>query len=75
MESAFPALASGPHSAGSLSEIPHPQTSPDHPVRPFHSTQNTKEIHIGIQMLPSEFPERRRDDPKRGAEARVFDAL
>ena len=30
---------------------------------------------MGIQMKPGEFPERRRDDPKRGAEARVFDAI
>ena len=30
---------------------------------------------MGIQMQPEEFPERRRDDSKRRAEARVFDAL
>ena len=30
---------------------------------------------MGIQMQPGEFPERRRHDPKRRAEARVFDAL
>ena len=30
---------------------------------------------MGIQMQPGEFPERRRGDPKRGAEARAFDAL
>ena len=30
---------------------------------------------MGIQMQPGEFPIRRRQDPKRGAEARVFDAL
>ena len=30
---------------------------------------------MGIQLQPEEFPERRRDDSKRRAEARVFDAL
>ena len=30
---------------------------------------------MGIQMKPGDFPERRRHDPKRGAEARVFDAI
>ena len=30
---------------------------------------------MGIQFMPSEFPEQRRNDPKRRAEAEVFDAL
>ena len=30
---------------------------------------------MGIRMNPPEFPEHRRQDPKRSAEARVFDAL
>ena len=30
---------------------------------------------MGINMKPSEFPEQRRSDPKRWAEAAVFDAL
>ena len=30
---------------------------------------------MGISILPEEFPRQRRDDPKRQAEARVFDAL
>ena len=30
---------------------------------------------MGIRMNPPEFPEQRRQDPKRRAEARVFDAL
>ena len=30
---------------------------------------------MGIRMMPEQFPERRRNDPKRRAEARVFDAL
>ena len=34
-----------------------------------------KENNMGIQIQPGEFPERRRHDPKRGAEARVFDAI
>ena len=30
---------------------------------------------MGIRMMPEQFPEHRRQDPKRAAEARVFDAL
>ena len=30
---------------------------------------------MGIRMKPDQFPEHRREDPKRAAEARVFDAL
>ena len=30
---------------------------------------------MGIRINPPEFPEHRRQDPKRAAEARVFDAL
>ena len=30
---------------------------------------------MGIRMMPEQFPEQRRQDPKRRAEARVFDAL
>ena len=30
---------------------------------------------MGIRMMLEQFPEHRRQDPKRGAEARVFDAL
>ena len=30
---------------------------------------------MGIKMMPDQFPDHRREDPKRGAEARVFDAL
>ena len=30
---------------------------------------------MAIKMNPAEFPEHRRHDPKRAAEARVFDAL
>ena len=30
---------------------------------------------MAILMQPGQFPERRRHDPKRGAKARVFDAL
>ena len=30
---------------------------------------------MAIRMMPEQFPEHRRQDPKRGAEARVFDAL
>ena len=30
---------------------------------------------MGIKMMPEQFPEHRREDPKRGGEARVFDAL
>ena len=30
---------------------------------------------MGIRMIPEEFPQHRRHDPKRAAEARVFDAL
>ena len=30
---------------------------------------------MGMKMMLEQFPEQRRQDPKRGAEARVFDAL
>ena len=30
---------------------------------------------MGIRMMPEQFPEQRRQDPKRRAEAEVFDAL
>ena len=30
---------------------------------------------MGIRMMPEQFPEHRRQDPRRAAEARVFDAL
>ena len=30
---------------------------------------------MGIRMMLEQFPEHHRQDPKRGAEARVFDAL
>ena len=30
---------------------------------------------MGIRMMPEQFSEHRRQDPKRAAEARVFDAL
>ena len=30
---------------------------------------------MAIRMNPEEFPEHRRQDPKRAAEARVYDAL
>ena len=30
---------------------------------------------MGIRMMPEQFPEHRRQDPKRAAEARVFDTL
>ena len=40
----------------------------------IRSTQN-KELHMGIRMIPEQFDQNRRRDPKRAAEARVFDAL
>ena len=37
--------------------------------------QTPKELDMGIRMMPEQFSEHRRQDPKRAAEARVFDAL
>ena len=40
-----------------------------------HYSQPHKESDMGIRINPPEFPEHRRQDPKRAAEAGVFDAL